>query len=238
MSDILSEATRALRDETSESGERSRFTRNRVMASLHRHERRRRSRIVWLFPIAAVLAGTTAFASSGGRTAWQSVAAAIGVSEPPPDAAGRALSRVSLRRAPSRVVPPEPATAAEPADDEPSSVGPRPQPSRSAAIAKAAKPAESDPTLPLYREAHELHFASGNASAALGAWDRYLAAAPGGRFSVEARYNRAICLVRLGRRGEAERALEPFASGAYGAYRQSSARALLQSLGGAADSAE
>src|SRR5690606_34717627 len=56
--DILSEATRALREDTLESDESTRSTRNRVMASLHRHERRRRSRIVWLLPIASVLAGT------------------------------------------------------------------------------------------------------------------------------------------------------------------------------------
>jgi len=44
---------------------------------------------------------------------------------------------------------------------------------------------------------------------------------------LEARYNRAICLVRLGRRAGARAALAPFASGAYGGYRQEDARALL-----------
>jgi len=56
-----------------------------------------------------------------------------------------------------------------------------------------------------------------------------LGAAPRGRFANEARYNRAICLVRLGRHAEAQRDLEPFASGAMG-YRQNEARQLLLEL--------
>jgi hypothetical protein len=237
--DILREAARALRQETAEAEPTTRFTRGRVMASLHRGQRRRRSRIVWLLPIAAVLAGTTAFASGGGRAAWQSVAAAIGIGEAPPPVVTAKLERAPLRRAASRVVTPQRQEASALADSEPSaavetpkSTGPRPAPQRSAALAEVAEPPESDPTLPLYREAHRQHFTAGNPSAALAAWDRYLARAPGGRFSVEARYNRAICLVRLGRRDEARRALEPFASGSFGAYRQTSARALLDSLGG------
>jgi hypothetical protein len=38
-------------------------------------------------------------------------------------------------------------------------------------------------------------------------------------------------LVRLGRNQEAKSALEPFANGAYGAYRRSEASALLEHLG-------
>jgi hypothetical protein len=48
--------------------------------------------------------------------------------------------------------------------------------------------------------------------------------------SPEARYNRAIALARLGRNAEAAAALEPFARGDYGAYRQSEANALLNAL--------
>jgi len=56
-----------------------------------------------------------------------------------------------------------------------------------------------------------------------------LRSAPNGRFATEARYNRAICLLRLGRDGEARQALEPFASGKMG-YRQNEARQLLDEL--------
>jgi len=67
------------------------------------------------------------------------------------------------------------------------------------------------PVETLYRRAHELHFHGNDYAAALAAWDAYLAAEPAGRFSVEARYNRALCLIRLGRMQEARAALLPFA---------------------------
>ena len=48
---------------------------------------------------------------------------------------------------------------------------------------------------------------------------------------LEARYNRALCLVRLGRAAEARAALQPFADGTLVHYRAAEARALVQSLG-------
>jgi hypothetical protein len=92
------------------------------------------------------------------------------------------------------------------------------------------KPAEADQTLALYRRAHRLHFVEQNPSAALAAWDDYLAKKPKGPLVVDATYDRALCLVRLGRRAEARTALEPFADGRYGSYRQKDARALLEAL--------
>jgi len=50
-------------------------------------------------------------------------------------------------------------------------------------------------------------------AAALAAWDAYLAAEPQGRFAIEARYNRALVLARLGRYRDAHAALVPFARG-------------------------
>jgi TolA-binding protein len=82
----------------------------------------------------------------------------------------------------------------------------------------------------LYRAAHQAHFGTRNCAAALRAWDEYLSLAPTGRFSAEAQYNRALCLVRLGRGGDAAIALTPFARGAYGSYRQREARELLEAL--------
>lgn len=79
--------------------------------------------------------------------------------------------------------------------------------------------------------AHQAHFVDHDFGAALRAWDAYLGAAPAGRFAPEARYNRALCLVRLGRKGEAESALRPFADGAYGGYRRDEAKALIEALG-------
>lgn len=82
-----------------------------------------------------------------------------------------------------------------------------------------------------YQTAHGLHFDARDPSGALGAWDQYLAEYPRGRYALEARYNRALCFVRLGRRDEAREALAPFAAGDHGAYRTREAAQLLQALG-------
>lgn len=89
----------------------------------------------------------------------------------------------------------------------------------------------NDPDLELYREAHRAHFVQRDPRAALEAWDRYLAAYPRGNFTLEARYNRALCLVRLGRHDAARQALAPFAAGEVsGGYRRAEAGALLEAL--------
>jgi hypothetical protein len=81
----------------------------------------------------------------------------------------------------------------------------------------------------LYQEAHRAHFVRKDYAAALAAWDRYLALGAV-TFRPEARYNRAIALIRLGRRDEARAALLPFATGEYGGYRAEEARRLLEML--------
>jgi hypothetical protein len=97
-----------------------------------------------------------------------------------------------------------------------------PAPSSSATRAPAAD------ELTLYKQAHRAHFTERDYARALTAWDRYLASAPGGTFALEARYNRAIALHRLGNRAAAMEALRPFADGAYGRYRQEEARQLIE----------
>jgi hypothetical protein len=82
----------------------------------------------------------------------------------------------------------------------------------------------------LFAEANRLHFIDKDPARALVAWDRYLAAAPNGRFAPEAHYNRALTLIRLGRKTEAASELSAFASGAYGSYRHDEARALLDAI--------
>jgi TolA-binding protein len=82
----------------------------------------------------------------------------------------------------------------------------------------------------LYARAHRAHFLDDAPAAALAAWGRYLAAYPRGAFAPDARFNRALCLLRLDRRAEAERALRPFADGAFRGYRRLEARALLDWL--------
>jgi hypothetical protein len=88
----------------------------------------------------------------------------------------------------------------------------------------------NEPGAALYMTAHQVHFVEKDPARAVQAWDAYLQAAPNGRFAPEARYNRAIMLVRLGRREDAIRELRPFADGTYGSYRQADARALINAL--------
>ena len=108
---------------------------------------------------------------------------------------------------------------------------PPPEPAASEVPAVSAPDEGEAASLQLYKSAYRLHFVEQRYAAALAAWDAYLRSAPQGRLVVEARYNRAIALVRLGRRGEAEAALAPFARGEIsGGYRAREARELLEAL--------
>ncbi|MEM9192426.1 MAG: hypothetical protein AAGF12_24850, partial [Myxococcota bacterium] len=82
---------------------------------------------------------------------------------------------------------------------------------------------------PLYRAAHEAHFRGDDPARALAAWDAYLAGHPEGRLATEARYNRALTLIRLGRHRSALAALEPFRRPESG-YRREEAEQLGQAL--------
>jgi hypothetical protein len=130
---------------------------------------------------------------------------------PPPASIPRAPSTASAPIA--ALAPPPPAPSPPPA--------PEPPPAPSAA---------ADPQAALFAEAHRLHFTDRDPARALVAWDRYLAATPYGRLAPEARYNRALTLIRLGRRAEAQQELTAFASGLYGDYRRSEAKALLEAF--------
>jgi TolA-binding protein len=229
--DLLKAATQALKEEATGEVD-GRFTRARVMASLHQGKVKRRTRLAFLLPIAAVLAGGTAWGAATGRlpAVFQSIGQLVSYSskapsepkaKPAPAAAAPAAPRV-VETAPP---PPAPEPVAQPAQ-----VKSAPAPSASAALAApSASAAFQDTDGDLYRLAHEAHFARHDYASALAGWDAYLRAAPGGRLATEARYNRAICLLRLGRDTEARRALEPFASGFMG-YRQNEARQLLEEL--------
>jgi TolA-binding protein len=76
-----------------------------------------------------------------------------------------------------------------------------------------------------------LHFDGGDPGQALRAWDAYLQAYPAGTFAPEARFNRAVCLLRLGRRAEAKSVLVPLAEGSAFVFGRDRARALLDTMG-------
>jgi TolA-binding protein len=99
-----------------------------------------------------------------------------------------------------------------------------------------AAPSSSAPDAPdeerLYARAHEAHFVGSDPAPALAAWNLYLRRYPRGAFVPEARYNRALTLLRLGRVEAAIAALRPFAAGAFGAYRRDEATTLLTAVAG------
>lgn len=240
--DLLSRATAALRDETEDSEAGARFTRARVLASLNETRVKRRTRVTFLVPLAACFAAATAWGTSGDNASrvLEFVTQAFR-SEPAPAARAKPAVAVSKRdgapAAPAAVPSLEVPVEAPVAEPEPLPAAAPPAPParvpRAAAASAVVPERAADPAHDLYRAAHRAHFVDHDPARALGAWDAYLRAAPSGRFSLEARYNRALCLIRLGRHDEARAALAPFAAGSSGEYRQAEARALLDGIGSA-----
>lgn len=242
--DRLADAVRALREETAEQADAGQFTRARIMASVRERRRRRVSWVTALLPIAAVLVVGSALATvSGGVPAM--LQRLVGHTEQVP--AEPAVTPPQSLRAPSPPTPVEPAAASdleEPSvEPEVAKVEAPPRPvvataTQSAAASTPAPPVAEPPPavesadLSLYRAAHQKHFQQGDYPGAIAAYERYLAESPRGRFVLEASYNRALCLIRVGRTGEAKTALEPFAEGRYGAYRRDEARQLLNAMQG------
>ncbi|HEX2674695.1 MAG TPA: hypothetical protein VHM25_27655 [Polyangiaceae bacterium] len=234
--DLLAEATRALRETEPVSEFEARATRARVMTGLHQTRVRRRTRWAFLLPIAASFVAVSAWGAASGqaRVVLDRLERFVGVSPAPANHA-KPSARKSL--ASPALSAPALETAAHAPSAEPELSAPpiaaaeaipvRPTASASASSARAER---ADPTLALYRIAHTAHFVDRDPARALAAWDAYLRAAPNGQFAPEARYNRALSLVRLGRAGEARSALEPFANGAYGSYRKAEASALLERI--------
>lgn len=256
MTDVLTRATEALRDVSGDDADAAAATRLRLRRSL---EERPRSRKLssWLAALGIGLGATTAFAlatSDTARAGWAALVRSPAplTAAPPTDASPTAPTTIA---APSPVptttiatpTPPAPlaaATTTTPSTTTPttttttsSTIAPTPTPPR----AKTVRSTTSSPSAEavaraerieaLFREAHELHFRGGDPAAALVAWDAYLAAEPHGRFTAEARYNRALVLVRLGRFTDARTALAPYARGEIArGYRQDEARALLDRL--------
>lgn len=168
-----------------------------------------------------------------------------------PRGAARPAAGSAPAAAPEVVLAPQPAPNAEaaarapapsqggtPTDIAPPPAHPRPRqrPAKTVALAAPAPVSAPAPAAPraesaelvLFRRAQALHLA--HAEGALAAWDAYLRVAGSSVLLPEARYNRALCLVRLQGTVEARAALEPFARGEFGDYRRREARALLEAL--------
>jgi TolA-binding protein len=78
-----------------------------------------------------------------------------------------------------------------------------------------------------YARAHRAHFVDQSASRALAAWNEYLRRYPRGTLAPEAQFNRALCLVHLGRFDEASRALRTFTATRRDGYRHADVERLL-----------
>jgi hypothetical protein len=253
----LSTAFAAYAEVTSGQALNSGLVRARILQSARVPRRRSLRRLSFALPLVAVLAASAAFAASRPalraaiRASFQTLLgqAAAPSQAPPQHRARRGVAPSASAQAatPAASVKAEPDLAAQPpiaidalplAPRAGSSSGaelhgaPRPAGAAAAASAKA-EPSEGDAELGAYRSAHRLHFDGAGPAAALAAWDRYLADFPAGSFADDARFNRALCLIRLGRLADARSALTPFAAAPSGSYRQTEAASLLQGLGAA-----
>jgi hypothetical protein len=216
--------------------ERADATEVRILTAARRRARPRRA--LWLAPIAAAFVISAALASQFGMQLAELGArlfdrTAAQPTSPAPAAPGPAAAEASSAPAASNQLPePDaleaaPTPSATPPIPRPASRLATPVPSSSASSSAVEVSAPAD-ELALYKQAHRAHFADQDYARALAGWDQYLATAPRGTFALEARYNRAIALHRLGNRAAAIEALRPFANGAYGRYRQEEARQLIE----------
>lgn len=255
MSDLLEQATRALREAGAPAPASLGRARARVRASAS-SERRRSRALVLALPLAAALLGTSAWAGGRLHDLPAAIRALIDRGAPSEREATRGPSATiapvaapipvatSIPVASSIPVPssipvaapiPVPTSILAPAEAPPPRApvlrAPKARPASAAPAPPAAEPDPQAADLALYQVAHRLHFATRDHAAALVAYGAYLEAHPAGSFAPEARYNRALCLAELGRAAEARRALAPFAEGRAGGYRRPEARALAEALG-------
>ena len=216
-----------------------RATRARVLEAAARsarhHAWRRRATLALALGVAAALSGSAAWTAVGSWRAARPATAlgAVGSSATGAASAWRAPGGGGPAKAPERarafslVLPPVPANERATrgaADLSPGGRGaPEGEPRRSSGAEEGGENGEAR----AYGRAHAAHFLADDPPHALALWDAYLRAYPAGTFVPEARFNRALCLLRLGRRDTARQALQSFAAGAYGGYRQRDAETLL-----------
>jgi hypothetical protein len=214
--------------------------RRRILADLAAPSRRTPRKLSLVLALAATFVASAALAAthpvvrsavSRGVQALFGAPAPVARSKPlpgggagPKAAVASAAPIVTAPAHPPPIFPsdlPAPARSTAPRHARPAAT-PAPAPPSSAAV--------FDAQLESYRQAHRVHFGGAAPAEALAAWDQHLSAHPAGSFAPDARFNRALCLLRLGNRNEARAALRPFAEAPVGSYRQQEAASLLLSL--------
>jgi len=241
--DPLFAATRALRELSEVDTDTEHFTRAKILRDVRQRQRKRVRRGLLAIPLAALAMGSVAMAATGGylpAPVQQWVTRVTGI-EPKSLRAKPGSDRFERLSLPSVAAVTDRTSSMPTAPLAPSALAPETAAAvlsnSAAAFASSAK--ASDPVgdssmteeeFERYRLAHEAHFVKKDPAAALLAWNEYLAHAPKGRLALEARYNQALCLLKLGRTQEARHALVPFVAGSYGSYRRQEARALIATL--------
>jgi hypothetical protein len=227
--DALAPFIRAYRDENAGSSLDARAIRRRLLVGVGRGQRRRLLVMRYALPVAATFFGSVALAASqGALPRLDEVRAWFGGTEAQaPATVPAGVRRSQVREHVPPVVRPS-APAPEPVqavalEDLAAQAGPTTR-----GLSASPDPLRAD--LAAYEEAHRLHFHARDASRALSGWDAYLASYPRGTFAPEAQLNRAVCLLRVGRRSEARAALERLVAAPSGAYASDRARALLDAI--------
>ena len=228
----LDDLVGAIRAPDGDDPELAAATQLRVRRSLETRARVRHQLAGILTAIAILFVGTVSWALATGHVSalWRPLVPAPRALPPPVTPPVRSTSRP--RPAPAIVAavspPPGPETLAPPAVPV---VAPAAAPAARPHRAPAAPAADEPVFEPLYRSAYELHHHGGSPTATLAAWDAYLAAEPNGRFVIDARYSRALVLIKLQRYADARVALAPFARGEVEAgYRQAEAAQLVAAI--------
>jgi hypothetical protein len=252
--DPLKRSGDALRLETSQPELRSGLTRARVIDDAAKAQRKRPTPLRWILPFAILFGTSTALAHFTHEyfpEVWNAVVPAS-FERPLPKKAELVRrapkpTEKALAEAPVNVPVPEPLVAPAPeiATVDPTHKQPRSKRPHAPAVAPeepAATPAPpvlnvtpaapqapaESAELALFRRAQKLHTAKDRG--AIAAWDDFLRVAPKSPLATEARYNRALGLIRAGRSDDARKALAPFASGDMGGYRKREAAELIEAL--------
>lgn len=265
--DLLAQMTQALRDEHDGATAVPEATRARVIRTLSERKPRRRKWLAVGIPLFVVFGGSTAWAAASGKLT-PIVQQAFSVftedsvedeKQAPVEPKQKTARPHAEPNVPEAVVPAtEEPKQQEPEEDtaEPAnpvvdaSVSPIRQPRAPQNKRASTEPpsredrerteeiSEDHTSLLLYRNAHRSQFSQGDCVSAIAGYELYLRLYAKGPFAVDARYNRGVCLIRMGRHQEAHDALLPFAQGRFGNYRKSESQRLLDAMTDSAESAE